>query len=152
MASPGELDDADLFDFVDEFQRDREKGRELPLAHYLRRYPGREEAIARVSAGVLGTRAAPFVFPYGPPTVRKVGLCSGAAGDLLEAAVAAGCDMFVTGELAERAGELARELQITLVAAGHYATEVFGPSRVADELRRQFPALSVHFVPVATPL
>ena len=58
----------------------------------------------------------------------------------------------VAGELAERAGELARELQITLVAAGHYATEVFGPSRVADELRRQFPALSVHFVPVATPL
>jgi putative NIF3 family GTP cyclohydrolase 1 type 2 len=96
--------------------------------------------------------AAPFVFPYGPPVVRKVGLCSGAAGDLLEAAVAAGCDLFVTGELAERAGELARELQITLVAAGHYATEVFGPSRVADELRRQFPALSVHFVPVATPL
>ena len=72
--------------------------------------------------------------------------------DRHEAAVAAGCDLFVTGELAERAGELARELQITLVAAGHYATEVFGPSRVADELRRQFPALSVHFVPVATPL
>lgn len=112
----------------------------------------RDEAIARVTAGVLGARAAPFVFPFGPPVVRKVGLCSGAAGDLLEAAVAAGCDMFVTGELAERAGELARELQITLVAAGHYATEVFGPSRVADELRRQFPALSVHFVPVATPL
>ncbi|MBK9031924.1 MAG: Nif3-like dinuclear metal center hexameric protein [Myxococcales bacterium] len=112
----------------------------------------RDEAIGRVTAGVLGQRAAPFVFPYGPPIVRKVGLCSGGAGDLVEAAAAAGCDLYVTGELAERAGELARELQITLIAAGHYATEVYGPTRVADELRRQFPALSVHFVPVPTPL
>jgi dinuclear metal center YbgI/SA1388 family protein len=112
----------------------------------------RDEAIGRVAAGVLGKRTAPFVFPYGPETVRKVGVCSGAASDLLEAAAAAGCDLFVTGELAERAGELARELQITLVAAGHYATEVHGPTRLADELRLAFPSLSVHFVGVPSPL
>ncbi|MEZ4402031.1 MAG: Nif3-like dinuclear metal center hexameric protein [Kofleriaceae bacterium] len=128
------------------------KGVALGLAGAWAAPVSRAEAIARVTAGVLGARAAPFVFPYGPATVRKVGMCSGAAGDLVEAAVAAGCDLFVTGELAERAGELARELQITLVAAGHYATEVFGPTRVADELRRQFPTLTVHFVPVVTPL
>lgn len=112
----------------------------------------RDDAIARVSAGVLGKRAAPFVFAHGPEVVRKVGLCSGAAGELLEAAAAAGCDLFVTGELAERAAELARELQITLIAAGHYATEVYGPQRLADELRLQFPSLSVHFVGVPTPI
>jgi serine/threonine protein kinase/WD40 repeat protein len=59
VASPGELDDADLFDFVDEFQRDREKGRELPLAHYLRRYPGHEEAIAREFLRLNGELPAP---------------------------------------------------------------------------------------------
>jgi putative NIF3 family GTP cyclohydrolase 1 type 2 len=93
-----------------------------------------------------------FVFPYGPEHVRKVGVCSGAASDLLEAAAAAGCDMYVTGELAERAGDLAKELQITLVAAGHVATEVFGPMRLADELRHKFPALTTQFVHVANPL
>lgn len=128
------------------------RGVALGLSGHWAQALARDEAIARIAAGVLGGKAAPFVFPYGPPTVRKVGLCSGAAGDLLEAAAADGCDLFVTGELAERAGELARELQITLVAAGHYATEVAGPTRVADELRRQFPALSVHFVPVGSPL
>jgi dinuclear metal center YbgI/SA1388 family protein len=112
----------------------------------------RAEAIARITQGVLGDRQAPFVFAHGPDVVRKVGLCSGAASDLLEAAAGSGCDVFVTGELAERAGELARELQITLVAAGHYATEVFGPTRVADELRMRFPALDIHFVPIPTPL
>ncbi|NUP96190.1 MAG: protein kinase [Planctomycetaceae bacterium] len=59
MSSKDELDDADLFDFVDEFQRDREKGRELPLAHYLRRYPGREEAIAREFLRLTGELLAP---------------------------------------------------------------------------------------------
>jgi dinuclear metal center YbgI/SA1388 family protein len=109
----------------------------------------RDEAIARIAAGV---GKPPFVFPYGPAIVRKVGVCSGAASDLLEAAAMAGCDLFLTGELAERAGDLARELQITLVAAGHYATEVFGPMRIADALRLQFPTLDVQFVPAPSPL
>lgn len=113
---------------------------------------GIEQALARVSAGVLGGAPPRFVFPHGPPTVQRVGLCSGAASDLLEAAALAGCDMFVTGELAERAGELARELQITLVAAGHHATEVFGPMRLADELNRCFPDLDARFIGVPSPL
>ncbi|MBE7450222.1 MAG: Nif3-like dinuclear metal center hexameric protein [Kofleriaceae bacterium] len=50
--------------------------------------------------------------------MRRVGLCSGAAGDLLEAAAAERCDLYLTGELSERAAELARGLQLTLVAAG----------------------------------
>jgi putative NIF3 family GTP cyclohydrolase 1 type 2 len=94
----------------------------------------------------------PFVFPYGPPLVRRVGVCSGAASDLLEAAAAGGCDLFLTGELAERAGDLAKELQITLVAAGHYATEIFGPLRLAEELRARFAGLDVEFVPAPNPL
>ncbi|MDB4960183.1 MAG: Nif3-like dinuclear metal center hexameric protein [Myxococcales bacterium] len=112
----------------------------------------RDEAIARIGAGVCKGQPPRFVFPHGPQVVRKVGLCSGAASDLLEAAAAAGCDLFLTGELAERAGDLAKELQITLVAAGHYATEVFGPMRVADELRMKFPSIDVQFVPSFSPL
>jgi dinuclear metal center YbgI/SA1388 family protein len=110
------------------------------------------EAINRVAGGVCRGQAPRFVFPYGPEQVRKVGVCSGAASDLLEAAASIGCDMFVTGELAERAGDLAKELQITLVAAGHVATEVFGPMRIADELRMRFPTVDTQFVFVPSPL
>ncbi|MEZ4367002.1 MAG: Nif3-like dinuclear metal center hexameric protein [Kofleriaceae bacterium] len=112
----------------------------------------RDEAVARIAAGVGGSAAPRFVFPHGPERVRRVAVCSGAASDLLEAAAGAGCDLFLTGELAERAGDLAAELQVTLVAAGHYATEVFGPTRVADDLRRQFPGVDVQFVPSPSPL
>lgn len=127
----------------------------------------RADAIARISLGVLGDGAAApggspgasaegesphFVFPYGPDRVHTVGLCTGAASDLIEDAARAGCDLYLTGELAERAGELARELEINLIAAGHHATEVFGPRRVADELSRCFPELSVQFINVPSPL
>ena len=112
----------------------------------------RADAIARIAAGIGKTTAPRFVFPHGPEVVRKIGLCSGAASDLLEAASRAGCDLFLTGELAERAADLAKELQITLVAAGHVATEVFGPMRLAEELRMKFPGLDAQFVAVANPL
>lgn len=112
----------------------------------------RAEALARIAGGVGKGVAPRFVFPHGPEVVRKVGLCSGAASDLIEAAARANCDLYLTGELAERAGDLAAELQITLVAAGHYATEVFGPQRIADELRMRFPTLTVAFVPSPSPL
>jgi len=111
----------------------------------------RDEAIARISDRVCRGRQPPFVFAYGPERVRKVGLCTGAASDLLEAAHAAGCDLFVTGELAERAADLAKELGITLVAAGHVATEVFGPMRLADELRATF-AVDAEYIDIANPL
>jgi dinuclear metal center YbgI/SA1388 family protein len=101
-------------------------------------------------AGRLGEPR--FVFPHGPAEVSTVGLCTGAASDLLEAAAAAGCQLFVTGELAERAGEVARELGITLVAAGHHRTEVFGPQRLATELAVRFPGLDVSFLDAPSPL
>ena len=112
----------------------------------------RDQAIDRIAGGVLNGERPRFVFPYGPDVVRKVGLCSGAASDLLESAALAKCDLYLTGELAERAGDLAKELQITLVAAGHYATEVFGAQRLVDELRMKFPVLDVKFVPSPSPL
>jgi dinuclear metal center YbgI/SA1388 family protein len=112
----------------------------------------REDAIARISGGLLGGAQPTFVFPHGPDRVRKVGLCTGAASDMIEDAALDGCDLFLTGELAERAGALAKELQITLVAAGHHATEVFGPTRLVDELRMQFPDLDVRFVDIPSPL
>ena len=110
------------------------------------------DAIARIASGVCGGAPPRFVFPYGPDQIRKVGVCSGAASDLLEAAAQAGCDLFVTGELAERAGDLAKELHMTLVAAGHVATEVFGAMRLADELRATFPGVDARFIGIPSPL
>ena len=47
MHPSGDSEAADVFDFVDEFLGDREKGEIRPLAHYLARYPRSQEAVAR---------------------------------------------------------------------------------------------------------
>jgi dinuclear metal center YbgI/SA1388 family protein len=128
------------------------RGHELGLFGSWTSPLNRSEALSRIATGVCGDSEPQFVFPCGPDVVRRVGLCTGAASDLIEEAAEVGCDLYLTGELAERAGELARELQITLVAAGHYATEVFGPQRLVDEIRMRFPDLDVQFVGVPSPL
>src|SRR5436190_1196941 len=46
MASGEPSDDAAVFDFLDEFLRDLERGTRQPLTHYLERYRGHEEAVA----------------------------------------------------------------------------------------------------------
>ena len=112
----------------------------------------RSEALSRISQTVCGGAAPNFVFPHGPDMVRTVGVCSGAASDLLEEASAAGCDLYLTGELAERSAGLARELQITLVGAGHHYTEVFGANRLVDELKYKFPGVAARFIDVPSPL
>lgn len=112
----------------------------------------RDDAIAAIAKGVCNGQTPRFVFPHGPETVAKVGLCTGAASDLLEDAAAAGCDLYLTGELAERAAPLARELGITLVAAGHHATEIFGPERLRTALAEQFSGIRCEFIDIPNPL
>ncbi|HUR29603.1 MAG TPA: serine/threonine-protein kinase, partial [Planctomycetota bacterium] len=49
MASDEAQDAAAVFDFLDEFLRDIERGTRLPLTHYLARYKGHEEAVGAES-------------------------------------------------------------------------------------------------------
>ena len=111
----------------------------------------RDDLIKRIETDVSHERI-PFSFAHGPETISKVGLCTGAASDYLEGAAEIGCDFYITGELAERASEVARELGTTLVAAGHYDTEVFGPKALAEVIGKQFPNVEATFVELECPL
>ena len=63
---------------------------------------------------------------------------SGGGARSVDEAIAAGLDAFVTGEPAEWAAALARESGIHFVAAGHHATETFGPRALGEHLRARF--------------
>ena len=75
----------------------------------------------------------PLVFAEGPEYVERVGIVSGGGRRHLADAAAAGCDLFLTGEPEEPSLHLARELGITFVAAGHYATERLGVQALMAE-------------------
>lgn len=54
--------------------------------------------------------------------IRKVAFCGGAGGSFTEQ-VSAKCDAFITGEAKHHEFLLAKELGLTLIAAGHHETE-----------------------------
>lgn len=56
-------------------------------------------------------------------TVQRVGLCSGAGGELYGEAAKRGCDVFMTGEMAHHEAIAANCLGLALIEAGHYETE-----------------------------
>ncbi len=76
--------------------------------------------------------------PGGPQRVRRVGIVTGGAGDLVSEAAALRCDTFVTGEGAHHTYTLAEELGVNLFYGGHYATETFGVKALAQHVARKF--------------
>ena len=73
------------------------------------------------------------VLMVGEPSrgVRRVALCTGGAQSYFEAAIAAGADLFVTGEISEPQAHYARESGVAYIACGHHASERYGAPAVA---------------------
>lgn len=63
--------------------------------------------------------------------LRRVAWCSGGAQSYFEAAIAAGADAFITGEISEPQAHYARESGVAYLACGHHATERFGAPALA---------------------
>jgi len=94
---------------------------------------------------------APLVFRDGPSLVRRVAVISGAASGELWAAADAGADCFITGEPREQVMSEAREAGIHYIAAGHYATEVFGVRALGDLLAKRF-SVEHTFIDIPNPI
>lgn len=76
-------------------------------------------------------------------TVRRLAVISGAGGSLFEDALAQGADCLLTGEANHHHACDAKRLGLSLIAAGHYATEFPVTAAVAEKLRSAFPELNV---------
>ena len=75
--------------------------------------------------------------------VRRLAVISGAGGSLFEDAIAQGADCLLTGEANHHHAIDAKRLGLSLIAAGHYATEFPVTAAVAEKLRTAFPELEV---------
>ena len=83
-------------------------------------------------------------------TIKKVAWCTGGAQSYFEAAIAAGADAFITGEISEPQAHYARECGVAYLACGHHATERYGAPAVADHVARQF-GLEHEFIDIDNP-
>jgi dinuclear metal center YbgI/SA1388 family protein len=75
--------------------------------------------------------------------IERVGVACGAAGEFLRDAHRAGCQAFLTGEARFHSCLEAKELGVSLILPGHYATERFSMETLAKRLSEQFPSISV---------
>jgi dinuclear metal center YbgI/SA1388 family protein len=83
-----------------------------------------------------------YFYAAGRP-VENVALCSGGGGFLLEEAVKAGCDTFLSGEIKHSQFLTAQNQSVNVIECGHFATENIIVPAVAEYLAEKFPDLTV---------
>ncbi|PVZ16094.1 MULTISPECIES: Nif3-like dinuclear metal center hexameric protein [unclassified Pseudomonas] len=93
-----------------------------------------QEFAARVER-VLGR--APLLVE-GKRAVQRIGWCSGGGQGYIDQAIAAGVDLYLTGEASEQTYHSARENGVSFIAAGHHATERYGVQALGEYLARRF--------------
>ena len=92
----------------------------------------------------------PLLLPGDGRPLRRVAWCTGGAQGYFEAAIAAGADAFLTGEISEPQAHLSRETGVAFLACGHHATERFGAPAVGEHLAARF-GLEHHFIDIDNP-
>lgn len=71
--------------------------------------------------------------------VRTLAVVGGSGGDYLDAAVLCGADGYLTGEMKHHEWMAAQEKPLTVLTAGHYATEAVVLPALQRGLARRFP-------------
>ena len=82
------------------------------------------DALARTLNRKLKTACR--VYAFGKERVRSLGIVSGGGGSMLKEAVRERLDCFLVGEIDLAVYNAARECGMSLIVAGHYATETTG--------------------------
>ncbi len=70
--------------------------------------------------------------------LRRIAWCSGGAQSHFESAIAAGADLFLTGEISEPQAHLARETGVAFMACGHHASERYGAPALGQAVADHF--------------
>jgi dinuclear metal center YbgI/SA1388 family protein len=126
----------------------RYAGLDIGLCGMLPR-PLKIEGLRRKLAGILDSPVQTFTF--GPAVVKKLGIVSGGGASLTQAAADAGCDALLTGETSHSSYHTARENGISLIFAGHYASETFGVKALGELLGKDL-GLKTFFLDLPTGL
>jgi dinuclear metal center YbgI/SA1388 family protein len=102
------------------------------------RLAARDSLVIEVHHALGASAGGTRLIPGGPEVVGRVGIITGAAGNMIAAARDAGLDTFITGEGAHHTYFDAMEWGVNVLFAGHYATETLGVQALASHLAERF--------------
>ena len=96
------------------------------------------ESLEAISSRLSGDRGEMIrSLPFGPKTVRTVGIVSGGAPWEVTQAIAEGLDLYITGEAAHGIYHHCLEAGIHVIFAGHYHSETFGVRLLCERLAKE---------------
>ncbi len=76
--------------------------------------------------------------------IERVAWCTGGGQGYFEQAIAAGAQVFITGEISEPQAHYARECGVAFLACGHHATERYGIQALAVAVAAQHGLRHLH--------
>ncbi|MBG6080994.1 dinuclear metal center YbgI/SA1388 family protein [Rubrivivax gelatinosus] len=103
---------------------------------------------ARVEQALART---PLLLPGDGRPLQRIAWCTGGGQGYFEAAIAAGADAFLTGEVSEPQAHLAHETGVAFLACGHHATERYGAPAAAAAVAAHF-GLEHRFIEIDNPV
>ena len=115
--------------------------------------PAAFASASALAAHVQTTLQRPVTLIDGLPAntpITRLAWCSGGAQGYFEAAIEAGAQAFITGEISEPQAHYARECGAAFLACGHHATERYGAPAVAAHMAA-LHGLAHQFIDIANP-
>ncbi|MBC3872611.1 Nif3-like dinuclear metal center hexameric protein [Undibacterium flavidum] len=100
-------------------------------------------------SSILGRQALVIGNPDQP--LNSVAWCSGAAQNMLGAAIEAGASVYISGEISEPTVHLARETGVAFLACGHHASERYGVQALGELIAQTF-GVEHQFVDIDNPV
>lgn len=92
----------------------------------------------------------PLVIAGDGRPLKRIAWCSGGAQGYFETAIAAGADVYLTGEISEPQMHYARETGVAFLACGHHATERYGIQALAQNVSDHF-GIECQYIEVDNP-
>ncbi len=93
----------------------------------------------------------PLVVGNPQQKIERVAWCTGGAQNMMQSAIDAGAQAYITGEASEQTYHLAQETGVGFIAAGHHATERYGVQAVGQAIAERFN-IKVQFIDVNNPI
>ena len=109
------------------------KGRSIGFKGVLPEPLELEEVLRRLDIEMADCNA---VLPFGRPEICTVGIISGGSSRDIRQAIEEDLDLFISGEGDHTIYHEAQENRINMLAVGHYASETWGVSAMAERVAR----------------
>ncbi len=79
-------------------------------------------------------------------SIQRIGLCTGSGAEFIKVAAKQKADVYITGDVKYHDMQLAKELGITVVDAGHYGTEYMSQTLLKQMIERTFTNQDVEVI------